>query len=258
MSTAALGAVSAQLRFDSGRICLNLLATTHPEEQLDSVAWLRAWCAGEGLVAPVVDAAARGPAGGLTGSRTARSTTSGAARRTGATVLGACRATTAADRDGHGDRADFGAFGAPAQHVLPTADTLWLVAFRELRGHVGQLVRGELDGRPATGSLEYVNAAAREAPPVPHAVRTGDGTLVRALHADPGCAALLALLARDAVDLLTDPVARGRLRRCEGDNCPLIYLDASRGRRRRWCSSEACGNRERVARHRRRAALARA
>ncbi|MFJ9180207.1 MULTISPECIES: CGNR zinc finger domain-containing protein [unclassified Streptomyces] len=33
----------------------------------------------------------------------------------------------------------------------------------------------------------------------------------------------------------------------------------SRGRRRRWCSSEVCGNRERVARHRRRAAaLARA
>ncbi|MCT9144281.1 CGNR zinc finger domain-containing protein, partial [Streptomyces violarus] len=48
------------------------------------------------------------------------------------------------------------------------------------------------------------------------------------------------------------------LRQCEGDNCPIVYLDTSRGRRRRWCSSEVCGNRERVARHRRRAALARA
>ncbi|MDG4860597.1 CGNR zinc finger domain-containing protein, partial [Streptomyces sp. T-3] len=45
-----------------------------------------------------------------------------------------------------------------------------------------------------------------------------------------------------------------RIRQCEGDNCPIIYLDTSRGRRRRWCSSEICGNRERVARHRRRAA----
>jgi predicted RNA-binding Zn ribbon-like protein len=142
--------------------------------------------------------------------------------------------------------------------VLPTADALWLVAFRELRGHIGLLVRGELDGRPAPGALEYVNARAGEAPPAPCAVRTGDGTLIRALHADPGCAALLALLARDAVELLTDPAARGRLRRCEGDNCPLIYIDTSRGRRRRWCSSEACGNRERVARHRRRAAVTRA
>ncbi|NEB75190.1 hypothetical protein G3I40_08100, partial [Streptomyces sp. SID14478] len=74
----------------------------------------------------------------------------------------------------------------------------------------------------------------------------------------PGCPALLAAVARDAVTLLTDPAVRGCLRQCEGDNCPIIYLDTSRGRRRRWCSSEVCGNRERVARHRRRAALARA
>ncbi|WP_241194234.1 CGNR zinc finger domain-containing protein, partial [Streptomyces sp. SID10115] len=88
-------------------------------------------------------------------------------------------------------------------------------------------------------------------------VRAADGTLVRVLRGEPGCAALVAAVARDAVDLLTDPVARALLRQCEGDNCPIVYLDTSRGRRRRWCSSEVCGNRERVARHRRRAALAR-
>ncbi|WP_055626992.1 CGNR zinc finger domain-containing protein [Streptomyces hirsutus] len=69
-----------------------------------------------------------------------------------------------------------------------------------------------------------------------------------------GKSTLLAAIARDAVDLLTDPHARACLRQCEGDNCPIVYLDTSRGRRRRWCSSEVCGNRERVARHRRRAA----
>ncbi|MEV6184416.1 CGNR zinc finger domain-containing protein, partial [Streptomyces sp. NPDC052015] len=82
--------------------------------------------------------------------------------------------------------------------------------------------------------------------------------LVRRLPAAPGCGELLAAIARDTVELLTDPAARASLRHCEGDNCPLVYLDTSRGRRRRWCSSETCGNRERVARHRRRAALARA
>jgi predicted RNA-binding Zn ribbon-like protein len=81
---------------------------------------------------------------------------------------------------------------------------------------------------------------------------------VRELAAPPECAQLLGAIARDAVELLTDPVARAGLRQCEGDNCPIIYVDSSRGRRRRWCSSEVCGNRERVARHRRRAALARA
>ncbi|WP_181798736.1 CGNR zinc finger domain-containing protein, partial [Streptomyces sp. WELS2] len=85
-----------------------------------------------------------------------------------------------------------------------------------------------------------------------------DGCLVRELAGPPGCAGLLAVVARDAVELLTDPVARASVRRCAGDECPLVYLDTSRGRRRRWCSSEVCGNRERVARHRRRAALTRA
>ncbi|MCZ0972623.1 CGNR zinc finger domain-containing protein [Streptomyces albulus] len=46
---------------------------------------------------------------------------------------------------------------------------------------------------------------------------------------------------------------RGQLRQCAGEGCALVYLDTSRGRRRRWCSSEVCGNRARVARHRRRA-----
>ncbi|MER6979935.1 CGNR zinc finger domain-containing protein, partial [Streptomyces carpinensis] len=103
-----------------------------------------------------------------------------------------------------------------------------------------------------------VNDLARPAPPAPRAVRCEDGTLVRELAAPPDCAALMAVVARDAVELLTDPVARAALRQCAGDNCPIVYLDTSRGRRRRWCSSEVCGNRERVARHRRRAALARA
>ncbi len=75
---------------------------------------------------------------------------------------------------------------------------------------------------------------------------------MRGLSTEPGCGALLAAVARDTVELLTDPAALARLRRCEGDHCRRVYLDTSRGRRRRWCSSEVCGNRERVARHRRR------
>ncbi|MFC8372622.1 MULTISPECIES: ABATE domain-containing protein [unclassified Streptomyces] len=196
----ALGTVTAphELRFDTGRVCLDLLATTHPVERLGSVEVLRAWITGSGLV--------------------------------------------------------------PAGTALAHADTSWPVAFRELRGRLAPLVRG----RPAPGVPSYdlalarVNELARAAPPVPRAVPGEDGVLVRRLDGPPGRAALLAAVARDAVDLLTDPVALGSLRQCEGDNCPIVYLDTSRGRRRRWCSSEICGNRERVARHRRRAALARA
>ncbi|MEU0337062.1 ABATE domain-containing protein [Streptomyces sp. NPDC006193] len=151
----------------------------------------------------------------------------------------------------------------PAGTRLAHADASWPPRFRELRRDVGVLVRGTPTGSPAyerayERALGRVNDAARAAPPAPHAVRTADGGLARELAAPPTCAALLALLARDAVELLTDPVARAAVRECEGEDCPLVYLDTSRGRRRRWCSSEVCGNRERVARHRRRTALPRA
>ncbi|MCX5090594.1 ABATE domain-containing protein [Streptomyces sp. NBC_00365] len=191
-----MATASYELRFDSGRICLDLLATTHPEERLDSLDRLRTWITRSGLV--------------------------------------------------------------PAGTPLAAADISWLVGFRELRGHVTQLVRGELDARPADAALARVNAVALAAPPAPWAVRADDGSLRRRLHTPPGCPGLLAVIARDALELLTDPPARASLRQCEGDSCPIVYLDTSRGRRRRWCSSEVCGNRERVARHRRRAALARA
>ncbi|WP_328747860.1 ABATE domain-containing protein [Streptomyces sp. NBC_00285] len=187
--------VAYELRFDAGRICLDLLATTHPEERLDSTQVLCAWIVGAGLVP-----------------------------------------------DGTG---------------LTHADPSWLVGFRELRGWIGQLVR-EGPGHGYDLALAHVNGAARAAPPAPRAVSGADGFLMRELDGPPDCAALLGAVARDAVELLTDPVARAGIRECEGDNCTIVYLDTSRGRRRRWCSSEVCGNRERVARHRRRTAVSRA
>ncbi|MFF3457885.1 CGNR zinc finger domain-containing protein [Streptomyces sp. NPDC002730] len=200
--TAGMG--SYDWRFDSGRICLDLVATSETasgvacgaEEPLAEAGRLGQWLVGAGLV----------PAG-----------------------------TPLAAVDGH-----------------------WAARFVELRDCVGQLVRAQIDGRCAEFALERVNVFAAGPPPGVRAVRAPDGSLVRTLSAAPDCEALLAAVARDAVELLTDPVSRARLRRCEGDNCRRVYLDTSRGRRRRWCSSEVCGNRERVARHRRRAAVARA
>ncbi|MDQ8705779.1 ABATE domain-containing protein [Streptomyces sp. LHD-70] len=175
-----------ELRFDFGRICLDLLATTHPTEHLDSPDAVRTWIRGAGI-APS---------------------------------------------------------GTPLAAVGPDCVT----ALRQLRSDIGELFsRGQ-----AAEPLARLNARAAAAPPVPRVVRTDTGNLIRALHPDPAGEALLAAVARDAVDLLTDPAARSRVRQCEGEGCPLLYLDTSRGRRRRWCSSEVCGNRVRVARHRRR------
>ncbi|MFF5444403.1 CGNR zinc finger domain-containing protein [Streptomyces sp. NPDC012888] len=182
--------------FDSGRVCLDLVATAGPPEGLRDGAALRLWLTGAGLVPYGT------PLGGL---------------------------------------------GAD-----------WPAAFRDLRADLRTLVRAELGGsRPEEPALERVNAAAAGPPPGLCAVRGQEGRLVRELSGRVDRAALLAAVARDAVELLTAPADLALLRACEGDGCTRIYLDTSRGRRRRWCSSELCGNRERVARHRRRAGAAR-
>ncbi|MGW7417956.1 CGNR zinc finger domain-containing protein [Streptomyces sp. NPDC054863] len=177
--------------FDSGRVCLDLLAThAKGEELIAGEGELAAWLRGAGLV--------------------------------------------------------------PAGTPLVAVNDGWVRAFQQLRSLVAELIE---KGCPDT-ALDPLNSLAYVSPPAPRAVRVPDGSLAYVLAAEPRCEQLLAAVARDAVGLLTDPVARAALRRCEGDNCRRLYLDASRGRRRRWCSSEVCGNRERVARHRRRAAVA--
>lgn len=39
---------------------------------------------------------------------------------------------------------------------------------------------------------------------------------------------------------------------CEGPNCTLMFVDHTRGRKRRWCSMAICGNRSKAAAHRQR------
>jgi predicted RNA-binding Zn ribbon-like protein len=40
---------------------------------------------------------------------------------------------------------------------------------------------------------------------------------------------------------------------CEGAHCTLLFVDHTRGRKRRWCSMAICGNRTKAAVHRKRA-----
>jgi len=62
---------------------------------------------------------------------------------------------------------------------------------------------------------------------------------------------MFATIACDALDLLCGPLA-GRIRECSAPACALLFVDASRPGRRRWCSTEACGNRVRTKAYRRR------
>ena len=179
---------SYQLRFDTGRLFLDLVATVGgrlsgaPVERLDHPERLAEWLAGAGLV----------PAG---------------------------------------------------QPVRVTAQ--WLAHFRELRDLLHRLAHAAVaTGRYPEADVQRLNRYAAVTPP--QIALRADGVIV------PGpvrLTALLSVVARNAIEVLGGADV-ARLRVCGGDTCDLIYVDDSRGGRRRWCSSTACGNRVRVQQHR--------
>ena len=58
-------------------------------------------------------------------------------------------------------------------------------------------------------------------------------------------------ITRSAVGLLTSDRLQ-RVRQCAGENCTWLFLDTSRNGMRRWCDMQACGNRFKVQRFRKR------
>jgi predicted RNA-binding Zn ribbon-like protein len=102
--------------------------------------------------------------------------------------------------------------------------------------------------RPRRADEAIINTAAQAAPLVP---QLRNARLVWSLPAEAAGPALLSTVARDAIDLFTGPYA-GRVRACASDECGILFLDSSRPGQRRWCSSAACGGRERASSYRRR------
>jgi predicted RNA-binding Zn ribbon-like protein len=111
---------------------------------------------------------------------------------------------------------------------------------RELREAVHRLISvGMADGDLSTArrEREVVNRAAAFPPPSPRLDDTG--RLV--WQADRPAQAVLSLIARDALDLVTSPLIH-RVHECANPDCAALFLDASRPGTRRWCSMNTCGN----------------
>lgn len=105
-----------------------------------------------------------------------------------------------------------------------------------------------IDGLPVPeGDREVLNELAAQPCLVPRLLPGPTRTWVGV----QGTRSLLSSVARDAIDVFGGPRA-ARLKRCEGSRCALLFVDTSRSGRRRWCSMERCGNRAKVAAHRRR------
>ena len=94
-------------------------------------------------------------------------------------------------------------------------------------------------------ALSVLNRLAAAKPPAP--ALSPDGALILKASAQE----LIALLARETVYLLGGD-DRVRIRKCASATCGIYFLDASRTGKRRWCSMKACGNKAKVAAHRKR------
>ena len=120
---------------------------------------------------------------------------------------------------------------------------------RTLREAIYRTITRRLAGTAAgPGELAIVNDWASRLPPRLWLEPGEDGRL-RARRDATTASALLAALARDAVELLGDPLA-DRIRQCHADDCALLFLDTSRAGRRRWCSMATCGARAKMAAYR--------
>jgi predicted RNA-binding Zn ribbon-like protein len=130
----------------------------------------------------------------------------------------------------------------------PAASRQDLAHARTLREAVYQTIKRRITGQPAgPGDLAIINDWAGRPPP--RRWLAAEDSQLRARSDVTTAAALVASVARDAVDLLGGPLAH-RIRECAAEDCTLLFLDASRAGRRRWCSMATCGARAKMTAYR--------
>jgi predicted RNA-binding Zn ribbon-like protein len=122
------------------------------------------------------------------------------------------------------------------QTALSLREAIWRVAQAVLQGKT-----------PPAVDIETINRVATR-PDLPPQL-TEDGSK-QAWRSPATASEALSLLARDAIDLFSGEL-RARIRACENPNCGLMFVDASRPGKRRWCLMKRCGNMAKTSQYRR-------
>lgn len=134
-----------------------------------------------------------------------------------------------------------------AEAVVGVADERFPERVREVREASFRIFEAlAADKPPATEALGFLfSRAAGGLTAGPIELNDTRPELTLAQWQDPDAVtAFLAVLSIEAFFTLP----RERLRSCP--RCGWLFVDTSRGGRRRWCSMRTCGNREKVSRHR--------
>ncbi len=139
--------------------------------------------------------------------------------------------------------------GVAIAPVRRPVDTDLLTAAIDLREAVFRAASATIDGsRVQRADRAVINGWAERPGPIRVLDAAGHGAV--RLRSDDEVGSALAAIADDAIELVA--AAPGRLRRCEGPDCALLFHDDSRPGRRRWCSAARCGNRVNTTAYRRR------
>ncbi|QDC02187.1 hypothetical protein FGU64_18065 [Mesorhizobium sp. 8] len=110
-----------------------------------------------------------------------------------------------------------------------------------------------LAGRaPPKTTVSAINEKLARSPVVSTLVEKGAGWELASRFAVGTATVLLGKVAADFAHTLVSG-RPDRLRRCEHPGCVMLFIDTSKNGKRRWCSMETCGNREKAASHRARA-----
>ena len=109
--------------------------------------------------------------------------------------------------------------------------------FRMLREALFKCGRSHVTGEGfRRRDVEVLNRLAR-GPLLPAAMAASGAVVLPVVSVEQA----LAHIAREGITLFTGPL-RARVRECAAEDCGLLFVDASRPGRRRWCSMARCGN----------------
>ncbi len=118
-----------------------------------------------------------------------------------------------------------------------------IILLREAIYRVGLAAAGV--GRVSKGDIDFVRKSAKA--PLPD-INFNDNAGQWRPAPPHASEQIRGLLATEALSLFCSPKA-ARIGVCEGGNCGWLFLDESRGKKRRWCDMNDCGSRAKARRY---------
>lgn len=120
------------------------------------------------------------------------------------------------------------------------------VAVKELRTTLTETFAEVINGcQPTSKQIDKINQHLLMAPLQP-SLSTEPTLHLASYYSELTIQQLLGKIAYDAATLITSP-QRQQIKTCANEKCVLIFVDTSKGKKRRWCSMKRCGNQAKAA-----------